>query len=187
MSVFTEPEEISGELPPSFATAPSELHRRIQLVEGSRIDLNLTLYNTGTASVGLAVYVVGDAVSNSYVTAGMVRAFSDSFTRALEAPLQHRRHQGDFIFEAHLWEQMPGGGPPESIILPGLTLPPPFLCHDPQEVALSERHWGPRAVHVHLRLFAVSAGSAEAEIWIVPPSAPTEGIIITLDLDISPE
>ena len=185
MSDRPEPKEVPFDTPPALVAPPSYLHHTIEVDEGEGFDLDLSVYNIGYRCAGLGFYVVGEAVSNHYIGADFVEAAFGDY-EDIEAAFSERDMGGATVYEGRLWPDTPFGEAPPWAIPAGLTLRPPFLIKTTGLKRWSERFWEPRRIYLTLCLTALSPGRTSAEVWIVPPDNPTEGVILQLDLHIKP-
>lgn len=180
------PEEVGYDVPPALTISPDDQRHNFRVNEGESFNIKVSLFNTGHASVGLALYITGDAVSGSFVRPGIVEADFAGLMEPLEADLLWGRISEEYVLEARLWEKPPGGAPPPPIVPAGLTIAPPFLYRDLHERAWAMSHWQHRLIGLSITLVADSAGHTELELWAVPPENPTEGVMITAGLTILP-
>lgn len=176
--------EVAADTPPALALDPDRTEHRIEARVGEQIMVDLTLYNTGGPGVGLAVYLTGEAIHGDFVMPGMATAEWSDLDQPLEAPFEHRRMQGEFLLEARLWDIPFEGAPPNNYVPAGLNIPPPFFYIQERERDFAADYWDDRAIEMVLGMNAVRAGQCQIEVWVVPPENPSEGVVLTLILEI---
>ncbi len=178
--------EVSEEIPPAFTLDPARAVERIEARVGELVTIDVTLFNTGCPAVGLAVYLTGEAINGDFVAPGMASAEWAELEQPIEAPFGHRRMQGEFVLEAHIWDIPYEGAPPMNYVPAGLTIPPPYFFRDPEENEAACDHWDERMVEMVLGITALKAGQSTLEVWIVPPENPQEGVLWSIVLEVFP-